>query len=344
MRQLLNTLYVQTDRAYLHLDHDTLRVEVERQTKLQVPLLQITAVVCFGDILLSPALLHRCADDGRAVVWLDRNGRFKARLEGPLSGNVLLRRAQHLALSDPERRRAIARNLLAGKLRNARHLLLRGARDAGPGTEDAIPLRAAAAEIATILARLPERDDLDILRGDEGDAARAYFGAFGHLVREDRESLGFQWRSRRPPRDRMNSLLSFLYTLLRADCTAALEGVGLDPQVGFLHALRPGRPALALDLMEELRPIVADRLALALVNRGQLRRDDFEEHPGGAVYLSETGRRTTIVAYQERKQEEVEHRLIGGKVPVGLVPHLQARLLARHLRDDLAHYPPFLAR
>lgn len=343
MRQLMNTLYVQTDRAYVHLDHDTLRVEVERETRLRVPLLQLAAIVCFGDVLISPAMLHRCAEDGRGVTWLDRNGRFKARLEGPTSGNVLLRRAQHLALSDPERRRAIARNLLAGKLRNARSVLMRGAREA-TGVEDAEGLRSAALQTAMILERLPSRDDLEMLRGDEGEAARAYFGVFSSLVRVDRETFGFGGRSRRPPRDRTNALLSFLYTLLRADCVAAIEGVGMDPQVGFLHALRPGRPALALDLMEELRPVVADRLALTLVNRGQLRRGDFEEHEGGAVYLNETGRKTVIVAYQERKQEDVDHRVVGGKVPVGLIPHLQARLLARHLRDDLVHYPPFLSR
>jgi len=343
MRQLMNTLYVQTDRAYVHLDHDTLRVEIERETKLRVPLLQLSGIVCFGDVLISPALLHRCADDGRAVVWLERNGRFKGRLAGPTGGNVLLRRAQHLALSDPERRRRVARNMLGGKLRNARGVLARGAREA-TAAEDAAPLATAAALTGGILERLPDRDDLDLMRGDEGEAARAYFGAFAHLVRQDRDTFGLHGRNRRPPRDPMNALLSFYYTLLRADCVAALEGVGLDPQVGFLHALRPGRPALALDLMEELRPAIADRLALTLVNRGQLRRADFEEHPGGAVYLNDTGRRTAIVAYQERKQEEVEHRVVGGKVPVGLVPHLQARLLARHLRDDLEHYPPFLAR
>lgn len=343
MHQLLNTLYVQTDRAYLHLDHDTLRVEVERETRLQAPLLQLSAIVCFGDILLSPALLHRCADDGRAVVWLDRNGRFKARLEGPSSGNVLLRRAQHLALSDPWRRQDIARNLVAGKIRNARHVLLRGARDTSDGDE-ALFLRDAAERLRVIVERLPDRDDLDLMRGDEGEAARSYFDVFRCLVRTDREAFDFVLRSRRPPRDRINALLSFLYTLLRADCLAALEGVGLDAQVGFFHALRPGRPALALDLMEELRPAVADRLALSLVNLGQLNRDDFEEKPGGAVYLSESGRRTTIVAYQKRKQEEVEHRVLERKVPVGLLPHVQARLLARHLRNDLAHYPPYLAR
>lgn len=345
MRQLLNTLYVTTPRAYLHLDHDTVRVEIERQTKLRVPLLQVSAIVCFGDVLLSPALLHRCAEDGRSVAMLRANGRFALRLEGPVGGNVLLRRAQHLALSDPARRRAIGRNLLAGKLRNARHVLLRGAREAGAdAAAEAAALREAAAKIGVIVERLPGRDDLDPMRGDEGDAARAYFAVFGLLVREDRAAFDFAWRSRRPPRDRTNALLSFLYTLLRGDCVAALEGVGLDPQVGFFHALRPGRPALALDLMEELRPAVADRLALTLINRGQLRRDDFEDQPGGAVYLSEAGRRTVLVAYQERKQEEVEHRVVGGKVPLGLVPHLQARLLARHLRDDLEHYPPFLVR
>jgi len=343
MRQLLNTLYVTVDRAYVHLDHDTLRVEVERERQMQVPLMQLGGIVCFGDVMLSPALLHRCAEDGRSVVMLDRNGRFKLRLEGPTSGNVLLRRAQHLALSDPERRRAIARNLLAGKLRNGRHVLLRAAREA-TAEEEAGALREAAAQIGEIVVRLPARDDLDLLRGDEGEAARAYFGVFGWMVREDRAAFWLEGRTRRPPRDRMNALLSFLYTLLRGDCVAALEGVGLDPQVGFLHALRPGRPALALDLMEELRPALADRLALTLVNRGQLRRDDFEEQPGGAVYLAETGRKTVIVAYQKRKQDEVEHRVIGGSVPFGLVPHLQARLLARHLRDDLAHYPPFLVR
>ncbi|MDQ3692769.1 MAG: type I-C CRISPR-associated endonuclease Cas1c [Chloroflexota bacterium] len=343
MRQLLNTLYVQTDRAYLHLDHDTVRVEVERETRLRLPLLQLSGFVLFGDVLISPALLHRCADDGLGVVWLTRNGRFKARLAGATGGNVLLRRAQHLALSDPGRRRAIGRNLLAGKLRNTRYVLLRGARDAIVPA-DQLLLRDAAIRVAGILGRLPERDDLDLMRGDEGEAARAYFGVFPALIRGDRDLFGFTGRSRRPPLDRINALLSFLYTLLRADCTAALEGVGLDPQVGFFHALRPGRPALALDLMEELRPVVADRLALSLVNLGQLRAADFDEHPGGAVYLSETGRRTVLVAYQKRKEEEVEHRVIGGRSPVGLIPHLQARLLARHLRDDLEHYPPFLQR
>lgn len=344
MRQLLNTLYVTKPRAYLHLDHDTVRVEVDRELQLQAPLLQLGAIVCFGDVMLSPALMHRCAEDGRSIVLLGSNGRFKARLEGPASGNVLLRRAQHLALSDPARRLEIARSIVAGKIRNSRSILLRAARDAR-SIDDQDVLSRAGVLHKEILDRVSTRQDIDMLRGDEGDAARIYFAALSSMVRPDvRGVFGIAERSRRPPRDPMNAVLSFLYTLLRAECSAALEGVGLDPQVGFLHALRPGRPALALDLMEELRPVVADRLALTLVNRKEIGEGDFEWFDGGAVYLNETGRRTVILAWQDRKADEVEHRLLGGKTPLGLVPHLQARLLARHLRNDLEHYIPYISR
>ena len=344
MRQLLNTLYVTKPRAYLHLDHDTVRVEVERELQLQAPLLQIGSIVCFGDVMLSPALMHRCAEDGRSIVLLASNGRFKARIEGPASGNVLLRRAQHLALSDGTRRLEIARSLIAGKVRNSRAVLLRAAREAKT-IDDQDVLSEAARLHRDILDRVAVRSDIDLLRGDEGDAARIYFGAFSPMVRESvRGTFGIAERSRRPPRDPMNALLSFLYTLLRAECASALEGVGLDPQVGYLHALRPGRPALALDLMEELRAVLADRLALTLVNRGELSDRDFERFDGGAVYLNDSGRRNVILAYQKRKEREVDHRVLGGKTPMGLVPHLQARLLARHLRGDLPHYIPYISR
>lgn len=343
MRELLNTLYITKPRAYLHLDHDTVRVEVEKALQLQAPLLQLGSIVCFGDVMLSPALMHRCARDGRSIVLLSHNGRFQARIEGPVSGNVLLRRAQHLALSDPGHRLEIARSVVAGKIRNSRTMLLRAAREA-KSIDDQDVLAEAARLHLEILERIAVRDDIEILRGDEGDAARIYFSAFSCMVREARGTFGIAMRSRRPPRDPMNAVLSFLYTLVRGECTAALEGVGLDPQIGFLHALRPGRPALALDLMEEFRSILADRLALTLVNRKELKASDFEYFEGGAVHLNETGRRTVILAYQQRKEVEVDHRVLGGKTPIGLVPHLQARLLARYLRNDVPHYVPYVSR
>jgi CRISP-associated protein Cas1 len=343
MRQLLNTLYVMTEGSYLHLDHETLKVEADGTTKLQVPLHHLGGVVCFGNVMVSPFLIHRCAEDGRAVVFLDRNGRFKARVEGPVSGNVLLRRAQHLAAFDSAKSTAIARNIVAGKIQNARQIVLRGGRE-GDVVDDTDPLQECAEAMANVLTRLRSPRDLDEVRGIEGEAARTYFSVLDHMVREDREAFCLNGRSRRPPLDRMNALLSFLYTLLLSDCVAAVEGVGLDTQVGFLHALRPGRPALALDLMEELRAVLADRLALTLVNRRQLARDDFQERPGGVMHLTENGRKEVVVAYQKRKQDEVQHPILDQKVPLGLVPHVQARLLARHIRGDLENYPPFLYR
>jgi len=343
MHQLLNTLYVTTESSYLHLDHETLKVSVERETKLQVPLHHLGGVVCFGDVMLSPALMRRCGEDGRSLVLLDRNGRFKGRIEGPVSGNVLLRRAQHEWSMNTEKSLGIAKKIVAGKIQNSRQILMRAAREAGD-TGDEQALREGAAALADALSRIPRCDDIDQLRGFEGESARAYFNCFDRMVLEDRESFRLDGRNRRPPLDPMNALLSFLYAMLTNDCVAAAEGVGLDPQVGFLHALRPGRPALALDLMEELRSVLADRLALTLVNRRQVTSSNFDDRPGGAVYLGEEGRKSVVVAYQTRKQEEILHPLLEQKVPLGLVPHVQARLLARVLRGDMEDYVPFLQR
>ncbi|MBI3966167.1 MAG: type I-C CRISPR-associated endonuclease Cas1 [Chloroflexi bacterium] len=343
MHELLNVLYVQTQGAMLHLEHDTIRVEVEHETRLRAPLLRLGGIVVFGRVMLSPFLIQRCAEDGRSLVWLDRHGRFKARLEGKIRGNVHLRRAQHLALSDSERTARIARQIVAAKIQNSRQVLLRAARDS-TAEPDRDALSHGAGRLASVLLRLQATFDLDEIRGAEGEAARTYFGLFGYMVRGDRSSFSPDGRTRRPPRDRTNAILSFYYSLLRAECEAALEGTGLDPQVGYLHALRPGRPALALDLMEEFRPFLADRLVLTLVNRRQLRAEHFEDLLGGAVRLTDDGRRAVISAYQRRKEEEVEHRALRQKVPIGLIPHVQARLLARHLRGDLDDYPPFLAR
>ena len=342
MRQILNTLYVMTPHSYLHLENDTLRVDVEHQKRMQVPLHHLGSVVTLGNIMLSPALMHRLADDGISLVLLDGNGRFKARLEGAVSGNILLRQAQHR--QSPAFGLDLSRAVIAGKLRNARQILLRGAREAAE-EKDAKALTSAAESLAISVRNLPQVPDLDRLRGIEGDAARNYFAALPLLVRRDlREHFSMDGRTRRPPRDRFNALLSFLYSMLMNDCRSALETVGLDPQLGFLHAVRPGRAALALDLMEEFRAILADRLALTLINRGQISPDDFALREGGAVMLQGDGRKAVVVAYQERKQEELIHPLLETKIPLGLLPLLQARFMARTIRGEMECYVPFLAR
>ena len=341
MKELQNVLYVQTPGAFLNLEHDTVRVKIEGETKLRVPLLRLQGIVLFGQVSITPFLIHRCAADGRSLVWMTQYGRFRARLGGAVQGNVLLRRVQHRALSQADWTRRLARQMVAGKLQNSRNSLLRQARDA-PDSEGQRALTSAAAALADGLIRLKDANDLNVIRGLEGEAAANYFGVFNFMLRISVEAFRFQGRTRRPPRDATNAVLSFLYSLLCGECVAALEAAGLDPQVGYLHTLRPGRPALALDLMEELRSPFADRLALALINRRQLRAQHFEDVPGGGVYLTEEGRKLLLVAYQERKEAEVEHRVLADKVPWGLVPQVQARLLARHLRGDLDEYLPFI--
>lgn len=341
--QLLNTLYITTPETYLRLDNDTLRVEVERETRLRVPLHHLTAVVCFGHINLSAPLMHRLADEGIALVLLNDSGRFKARLEGAVSGNVLLRQAQFQRAADPAFAVDLARAFVAGKIKNTRQVLQRGAREAKNDDEVKLLTRLAD-DLAASLRALPTAASLDALRGFEGEAARQYFSGLNWLVRADqREAFRMDGRSRRPPRDRFNALLSFLYAMWMNDCRSSLEAAGLDPQVGFLHALRPGRAALALDLMEEFRPW-ADRLALTLINRGQIAAEDFALREGGGVSLEVDARKAVVVAYQERKKEEINHPLLAQTVPLGLVPLVQARLLARALRDEGAPYVPFVAK
>jgi CRISPR-associated protein Cas1 len=341
--QLLNTLYVTLPDSRLRLDNDTFRVEVEQETRLRVPLHHLQAVVCFGPVGLTAPLLHRLADDAIALVLLDAHGRFKARLEGAVSGNVLLRRAQHVAADDPVRTLNLARTFVAGKLKNQRQVLLRGARES-KSADDEAGLTRAALDLAASLRALPGAADLDTARGIEGEAARTYFAAMNRLVRPDlRDRFAMDGRSRRPPRDRVNALLSFLYSMWMNDCRSACEAAGLDPQIGFLHAVRPGRAALALDLVEEFRPF-ADRLALTLINRGQIGEADFIEREGGAVLLEGDGRKAVVVAYQERRQEALNHPLLAEAVPLGLLPLVQARLLARCVRGEAEFYVPFAIR
>jgi CRISPR-associated protein Cas1 len=338
--QLLNTLYVTLPDSRLRLDNDTLRVMVGEDTRLRVPLHHLQGVVCFGHVGLSAPLMHRLAEQAIMLVLLDEAGRFKARLEGSTSGNVLLRQAQHRAAADDAFTLELARAVVTGKIRNQRAVLQRGAREA-KASEDEAALTRAAQDLAASLRAAPGASSLDALRGVEGEAARGYFAALNLLVRADfRSGFALDGRSRRPPRDRMNALLSFLYSMWMNDCRSACDAAGLDPQIGFLHAVRPGRASLALDLMEEFRPW-ADRLALSLVNRGQLATSDFEEREGGAVLLQGDARKAVVVAFQERKQEALTHPLLSESIPLGLVPLVQARLLARHLRGEIAHYPPF---
>jgi CRISP-associated protein Cas1 len=341
--QLLNTLYVTTPESYLHLENDTVRIEVEHETRLRVPLHHVGSIVCFGNVLLSTPLMHRLAESGIGLILLDGHGRFKARLEGPVSGNVLLRRAQFERSGNPAFALEIARCCVAGKIKNARQVLQRGARES-KDPADTAALTRAADDLAAALRALPTATDLDSLRGFEGEAARQYFSGLNLVVRpEARDAFQMDGRSRRPPRDRMNALLSFLYSMLMNDCRSAAEAAGLDPQVGFLHTLRPGRAALALDLMEEFRAIT-DRLALTLINRGQIGAKDFVEREGGAVLLEGDARKAVVVAWQERKQEELSHPLLEQPIPLGVIPLVQARLLARSLRGEMPEYLPFVIR
>lgn len=342
MKQILNTLYVMTQRAYVCLDHETVKVEVKGELQMQVPLHHLGAIVTLGNVMMSPFIMARCAEDGRAVVILDRNGKFKCRVVGKTSGNVLLRQTQYEAVRDRERSAAIARNMVAGKVKNARQILMRGARETTDADESAV-LRKAGDTLADALFHLKDATDIDHVRGLEGEAANAYFQVFDRMVKEEeRPAFRMNGRNRRPPLDPMNALLSFLYTLLLNDCISAVEGVGLDSQMGFLHVLRPGRPSLGLDIMEEFRAVLADRLALTLINRKQITEKHFEVRPGGATYLDDAGRKEVIMAYQKRKQDEFHHPVLDQKVPFGLLPHVQARLLARHLRGDLEQYTPVL--
>ncbi|MBZ0163578.1 MAG: type I-C CRISPR-associated endonuclease Cas1c [Notoacmeibacter sp.] len=341
MKKLLNTVYVTTEGASLRKDGENLVAEVEGAESARVPFHMLASVVAFGPIYISPPLIQACAAAGITIVLLDRVGRFQARVEGPVAGNVLLRRSQYSASDNPDE---IVRSLVTGKISNQRAVLMRARRDYGDdfSPEAHAEISAAVERMARILRRVGlGNEPAEFLRGEEGEAANLYFRVFGELIRSPDDSLSFRGRSRRPPLDPMNALLSFLYTLLTHDCRSAAESVGLDPAVGFLHRDRPGRPSLALDLMEELRPVFADRLALSLVNRRQLREKDFERRDGGAVFLNAEGRRTVLAAWQERKKEERRHAFLEESAPLGLVPHLQAQLLARHLRGDLNAYPPW---
>ncbi len=343
MKKLLNTLYVTTQGAYLHKEGETVSVKVDREVRLQLPVHTLGSIVCFGNVSCSPFLMGFCGEKNVGISFLSENGRFLARVEGPVSGNVLLRREQYRKADSEEASLKIARACTAGKLMNARTVLMRALRDhcSRPGMD---VVSKAAEYLLHHIKYIDKHNSLDSLRGLEGDAAAAYFNVFDNMITNQKEQFFFHERSRQPPLDNMNALLSFIYVLLSHDVESALEGVGLDPAVGFLHRDRPGRASLALDIMEELRPILADRLALSLVNLQQIDAKGFKTSESGAVVMNDETRKKILVAYQERKREELTHPYIDEKIEIGLIPHVQALLLARYIRGDIDGYPPFIWR
>src|ERR1700722_10343784 len=343
MRHHLNTIYVTSEDAWVRKDGANIVVEVDGAERGRAPIHMIGGLICFGRAGASPAVLAACAEAGVAVSLLTPNGKFIARAEGPRSGNVLLRRAQYRLADNSLQAAIIVRGIIAAKAANQRTVIRRALRDHGTGMAASArgALETAETRLTDISRRVLNTSEIASLRGIEGEAAQVYFSIFDHLILVDDRALAFAGRSRRPPLDRINALLSFLYSMLGHDCRSALESVGLDPQVGYLNADRPGRASLALDLMEEMRPVLADRLALSLVNRRQLVAKDFIVEEGGAVLLTDAARKELLIAYQERKKDELMHPFLGEKVTLGLVPHIQAQLLARHLRGDIDGYPAF---
>ncbi|QDU88413.1 CRISPR-associated protein Cas4/endonuclease Cas1 fusion [Pirellulimonas nuda] len=341
MKRHLNTLFITTQGAYLKKEGQAVAVRIERETRLRVPLHNLDAIACFGRVGASPALMGACAEAGVSFSFLTEHGRFIASVNGFTPGNVLLRRAQYRAADDPAISAELTRSIVLGKIANSRTVLLRAARE-GADAESAERLKHAAGRLSASIVEVKAADSVDRLRGLEGEAASRYFSVFNDLVLVAGDTFRFKKRSRRPPLDPLNCLLSFLYTLLLLDIRSACEATGLDAAVGYLHRDRPGRPGLALDLMEEFRAPLADRVALTLINRQQLGARDFVRQESGAYLLTDDARKRVLVAWQERKQEETRHPLLDARTSVGLLVHLQARLMARRLRGDLDAYPPLI--
>ena len=341
MKRHLNTLFVTTQKSYLRKEGEAVVVRVEKEEKLRVPLHNLGGIVCFGRVSLSPALMGKCGQEGVAITLLDENGRFRARVTGFTPGNVLLRREQYRRADGAEEATEIARNLVAAKIANARSVVARMLRD-HPESGGYADLDAAARRLAQQVEDARAAPDVERARGVEGEAANTYFGVFNELITSREDTFRFEKRNRRPPLDPVNALLSFVYAMLGHDARAACEAAGLDPEVGFLHADRPGRPGLALDLMEPLRPFLADRLVLSLINRGQVAPKGFTTAESGAVRMDDDTRKTVLTAFQKRKQETITHPFLNEKTTVGLIVHLQARLLARYLRGELDTHPAFV--
>lgn len=339
MKKLLNVLYVLTEDSYISKQGDTICVKVDGTEKVRVPAHTLESIICYGNTTVSTPLISFCGERGISLTFMGEYGKFYGRIEGPVSGNVLLRRAQHFAVENSMTQVTIAKSIIAAKIANCRNVLLRGSRD-NLDSNDTDELTGASDSLASIVRQLESKNDIETLRGLEGYAANIYFGVLNHLIRVNKDVFYFEERNKRPPKDNMNAIMSFLYALLANDTRSALEGIGLDPARGFLHALRPGRPSLALDIMEEFRSPLCDRLALSMVNLKQLSAGHFSQDFSGVI-MSDDAKKIILTAWQKRKKETIMHPYLSEKLEIGLLPHVQALLLARYLRGDLEAYPPF---
>ena len=341
MKHLLNTLFVLTEDAYLSLENENVVVLGENKVLGRMPLHTLEQILYFGYKCASPALMGKCVELGIGLSFFKINGYFLAKVDGRQKGNVLLRKAQYRISDDESRSNLAARNFIVGKLFNARSVLERAKRD-HPLSIDITKVVEVSKALKILLNNAKNAPDLDVLRGVEGEAASRYFRAFNELILQNKATFNFSVRSKRPPRDPINALLSFVYNLLANDCVSALEGVGLDSYVGFLHRDRPGRKSLALDLMEEFRSIYADRFVLTLINTKMIKPKDFEKQENGAVFLSKNAKKVILSEWQNKKKDVITHPFLNERIPWGLVPHIQALLLARCIRGDLDEYPAFL--
>jgi len=343
MKKLLNTLFVTTNGAYLHKERETVVVEIERKKVLQLPLLSISNIFCFGRVMITPQFMLACGEKNIGIAFFSEYGRFQARVHGPQTGNVLLRRQQYRWADDPEKCTEISRYIIASKIANSRTVIQRMLRN-NPDCQGFEDLKMTVAEYKRTLMKIQNISELNVLRGKEGEAAASYFKIFRNLITQQKDDFTFSGRNRRPPKDPVNALLSFIYSIMLQDCVSALEGIGLDPYVGFLHKDRPGRQSLALDLLEEFRAFLGDRLALSLINLQQVKKNNFRYSENGAVLMSDDARKTLLTAYQKRKQETIKHPILKEDVKIGLLFHTQALLLSRHIRGDLDYYPAFIWR
>lgn len=340
MRKLLNTLYVTTPEAYLSKDGLNVVVSVDKEERFRIPIMNVESIVTFGYMGASPGLMKLCIDNNVSLSFMTPQGRFICRVQGPTKGNVLLRKKQYSLSEDEHVALHLAKLFILGKVFNTRSILQRYIRDNGADEE----VEHVVKQLEWRKKRIMQAENMDILRGEEGQAANTYFEVFDHLILHQKEDLPFDGRNRRPPKDEVNAMLSFVYTLIANDVAAALESVGLDPYVGFMHTLRPGRTSLTLDMMEELRAYLGDRLVLSMINRKQVTKKDFIRQNDESLVMTDNCRKELLTTWQKRKKEQIEHPYLKEKIPIGLLPYAQAMLLARFLREDLDDYPVFLMR